>query len=113
MRAKEHYRVPSKISRKINTEKEVANNLLDGFIARGSKGELLIERVIGIKINQITLTGLTQIAKFISELSDTKFPRNYKRKKDLIVKWFDDNHDIIESYISNIQIVYTISNSAI
>lgn len=109
MPPKGYLKVPLKLSRKNNTEKEVAQNLLDNFIAKGSKGEALIEKIIGLKINQISLTGLIQISRLVSELADIKFPRNYKRKKDLIIKWFDDNSSIIDLYRNNIQVVYALN----
>ena len=106
MPPKKNPKTPIHLSRKLNTEKTIAKNLLDGFVAKGSRGEIIIEQILGAKINQISLTALIQIARVISELSDVKFPRNYKRKKDLIVKWFTDNGDVIHSYTKYIQIVY-------
>lgn len=107
MPPKKNPKVASNLSRKYNTEKEIAKNLLDGFITKGSRGEILIEQILGTQINKISLVALIQISRVISELADIKFPRNYKRKKDLIVKWFTDNGDIIDSYKQHIQIVYT------
>lgn len=85
-------------------------NLLNGFVMKGSQGENLIESIIGVRLNQISLTALIQITQIISELASIKFPRNYKRKKDLIVKWFNDNIDIIDEYKDFIQIVYDIND---
>ena len=107
MPPKKNQKTPNHLSRKLNTEKTIAKNLLDGFVTKGSRGESIIEQIFGAKINQISLTALIQIARVISELSDVKFPRNYKRKKDLIVKWFTDNEDVICSYTKYIQVVYT------
>ena len=82
MPPKKNQKTPAHLSRKLNTEKTIAKNLLDGFVTKGSRGEKIIEQIFGAKINQISLTALMQIARVISELSDVKFPRNYKRKKD-------------------------------
>lgn len=105
--SKKNPKATSNLSRKYNTEKAIARNLLDGFITKGSRGENLIEQILGTQINKVSLVALIQISRVISELTDIKFPRNYKRKKDLIVKWFSDNGDIIDSYKQYIQIVYS------
>ena len=107
MHPKKNPKATSNLSRKYNTEKAIARNLLDGFITKGSRGENLIEQILGTQINKVSLVALIQISRVISELTDIKFPRNYKRKKDLIVKWFTDNGDIIDSYKQYIQIVYS------
>lgn len=39
-------------------------------------------------------------------MTNIKFPRNYKRKKDLIVKWFDENIENIKSVKDFININY-------
>lgn len=104
-------RVEPNFSRKINTERAVAKNLLNGFIMKGSNGEKLIEEIIGVQINKISLTALIEISKLISDLTNIKFPRNYKRKKDLIVKWFDDNIDTIKSVKDYIHINYNIQEN--
>lgn len=91
-------KVPPGLSRKYNSEKTVTHNLLDGFVAKGSRGESLIEDILGYPINQVSLNGLIKITSLVSDLIDIKFPRNYRRKKDLIVKWFQENAEIIEAY---------------
>ena len=58
-------RVEPNFSRKINTERAVAKNLLNGFIMKGSNGEKLIEEIIGVQINKISLTALIEISKLI------------------------------------------------
>ena len=84
-------------SRREFSEKAIAHKMLDGFVAEGSKGEELIFQIIGQQINQISLKALISITNLISILVQIDFPRNYKRRRDLIIKWYDDNHERIES----------------
>ena len=84
------------ISRKFNSEKHIVEQLLGNFIAEGSKGERLIEDICKIPIKQIRLIDLIELSKIISNLTNIHFARNFKRKKELIIKWFNDNYDEIK-----------------
>lgn len=106
MPPKKWTKVPPNLSRRINSEKAIAQNLLNGFISKGSRGEKLIEEIIGCPLNKITLTGLIRVSNIISSLIDVKINRNYTRKKALIVKWFQDNEHLITPIKNNLQVVY-------
>ena len=45
-------------SRYYNSEKTVAQNLIDGFEPNGSKGETLIEQMTGSKISNMSFNAL-------------------------------------------------------
>lgn len=106
MPPKKRSRIPSNLSRQINSEKVVTRNLLNGFVSNGSRGESLVEEIMGRSIKNISLNGLIQIAGIISKLINVKFERNYKRRKALIIKWFQDNEELIAPIKSNVKIVY-------
>lgn len=110
MPVKRKSKVPAAYSRRQNPEKIVTQNLLDGFVSKGSRGEALIEEILGSPLKKISLNGLIQVASLISDIANIQFPRNYKRKKDLIVKWFQDNEDIINTKKKYLQIKYEETN---
>lgn len=91
MTQKRKSRVPSCLSRAKNSEKVISMNLLGNFNSQGSRGKNLIEEIVGFPLQQISRNGLIGIATVVGSLIHKDFPRNYSRKKDLIVKWFDDN----------------------
>lgn len=102
----EFSRARPELSRKKNPEKVVAQNLLNGFVSKGSRGEKMINDILGCSISEVTLKGLISVASFISDITKIKLERNYKRKKDLIVKWFNDNEEKIRKYKQFVKIVY-------
>lgn len=102
---KKRSKVPPGLSRKMNSEKAVAKNLLNNFVAKGSKGQTLIEDMLGFPITQISLKALINFAILVSGLCDIKFERNYKRKKDLIVKWFNDNEEFIVPFKNYFKVI--------
>lgn len=111
MPPKRHSRVPSNLSRSINSEKIVTRNLLNGFVSKGSRGEKLVEEIISHPIKKISLTGLIQVANIVSNLINVKLERNYKRKKALIIKWFQENEELIIPIKKCLKIVYEIEEN--
>lgn len=99
MPVKRKPKVPVEFSRNKNSEKVVTRNLLDGYKAEGSRGEALIEQIMKTKLKKASRVGLIQIGSMLGELIGIKFPRNFKRRRDLIVKWFEDNEELILPYI--------------
>lgn len=90
-------KVPSDLSRCQNSEKVVTMNLLGNFIVQGSQGEKLIEEILGTSLKDVSRNGLIRVAMVVSKMIQQKFPRNFGRRKDLIVKWFQDNEEQISS----------------
>lgn len=106
-------KVPSGLSRNHNSEKVVSQNLLGDFIADGSRGEAIIEKIFGCPIQKISLNGLVQVASLISLIANVQFSRNFKRRKDLVVKWFQDNENNINVYLQFLRIIYNDGKEAI
>ena len=98
MRRTRKSRVPKCLSRSHVPEKDISMNLLNGFIAQGSKGEKLIVEMTGTQLDNLSKTALCKISDILSKLSGIKISRNILRRKDLIVKWFHDNEDKIEPF---------------
>ena len=100
-------KVPDGFSRIFDSEKTVTRNLLDNFIANGSRGEELIKEITGCcKLNEISVDSILSIAFLISLLIEIPISRNYKRSKILIVKWFNDNEKRISPCIEYIKCLY-------
>ncbi|KAK8893000.1 hypothetical protein M9Y10_030256 [Tritrichomonas musculus] len=103
-------KVPPSLSRKNNPEKVVTMNLLNGFTIAGSRGEAIIEEILQQKIKKASLNGLIQLGSIIGDLIGIKLPRNYKRKKDLIVKWFEEHEELITPYLSYLRVEFDCGN---
>ena len=90
-------KVDKKISRRHASEKAVAQNLLGDFVVKNSRGLKLIESMMGEEsFDTVSRNSLLSLTTVISKFIEVPFPRNYSRRKALIVKWFDDNADEIE-----------------
>lgn len=86
-----------KISRRHATEKAVAQNLLGDFEVKNSKGLSIIETIMGENsFESISRNSLLSLTTILSKLTQIPFPRNFSRRKALIVKWFDDNAEELE-----------------
>lgn len=97
-------RVPPYLSRSHVAERVVAMNLLKGFKAQGSRGEKLIFEITGIPLECISKTALSKLAYTLSVLTEIKISRNLRRRKDLLVKWFEENEDKIKIFKSHVSI---------
>ena len=84
-------------------EKGVAQKLLEGFEPEGSRGMQFVMKIFN---NQISVTRLVDLGKIFSNMLNIEFPRNYKRNRDLLIKWFDMNIDLIEPYASKITLEF-------
>lgn len=89
-------------SRKLLGEKGVAKQLIGDFKTEGSRGMLFLEKYFdkNLYVNRLISLGL-----IFSKICNIKFPRNYRRNKELLILWFDMNIDIIEPYSSNVKVV--------
>ena len=85
-------------SKTLISEKEKTKKLLDGFNPKGSRGEILVHKLLPVERASQNL--LISVAQIISSLIGKKLKRDYKRKKTLLIKWFDDNYDIINTLIA-------------
>lgn len=112
MESRRRPKVPIEFSRKNNSEKVVAHNLLNGFKAEGSRGEILIEKLMQTQIKKTSRVGLIQLGSILGDLIGKKFPRNFKRQRDLVVKWFEDNEELIDPFIQYLTVEFVDVNEA-
>lgn len=97
-------KVEKGLSRKFDSEKIVSQTLLNGYQAKGSRGEQLIEDLTGHSCNQIGMKSILRIVEIFAELCDLEIKRNTKRRKDLLVKWLQDNEEKIEEVKDHVKI---------
>jgi hypothetical protein len=92
----------TKLSRRIYSEKVVAEALMDSFQAAESRGWQLLTRMTrgrGLPREQ-----MIQIARIFSLLAGIDLPRAFTRRRDLVVKWFDDNFEVLEPFMTVIHL---------
>jgi hypothetical protein len=95
------------LSRKFMREGEIAKRLQGTFKAEGSRGWQLIGQIAnGEKLGR---RDILKLATLFSIVSDIEFPRNMTRRRDLIVKWFDEHADGLLMWASVIKL--TICNN--
>ena len=93
MTTKQHAEKPTRTR---DGEKPVADDLLGDFIAEGSKGDKLLNDFFGKKV---TVNRAVSLAFVLSKLTGLPFPRNYTRRKDLTILWFNNNYDKIIPFL--------------
>jgi hypothetical protein len=67
---------------------------MDSFKAAGSDGLRFIESLC--PGHNLTRESLIVLAKAFSWISGVHFPRDYTRRRDLVIKWFDNHVDALE-----------------
>jgi hypothetical protein len=83
-----------RLSRSLHKEKEVADALIGAFDSSESRGLHLIRRLsIGKELSKEQMIGLAHV---FSVLAKIDFPRDFTRRRDLVVKWFDDHFEALE-----------------
>ena len=88
------------MNRRMRSEREITQMLLGDFTVEGSMGQQLIERITGHKdLRTVPLLSLTTC---LSELIDVRIPRDYRRKKTLLVKWLSDHYYQLLPFVEDI-----------
>ena len=100
-----------KISRRHATEKAVAQSLLGDFEVKNSRGLSIIESLMGENtFESMSRNSLLSLTTVLSKLTQIPFPRNFSRRKALIVKWFDDNADELETAVKFVYVEFSNEN---
>jgi hypothetical protein len=76
-------------------ESAISNQHLGNFTAVGSRGQRFIQSLCGD--HNITKDSLINLAHVFSCISGVRFPRDFARRRVLVIKWFNDNLDEFES----------------
>jgi hypothetical protein len=79
------------------TERDIADLRLGDFQANESRAA----QKLGILYphGELTRRSLYSFASLVATLAGVKLPRDYTRRKDLLLKWFDDNFETVEPYL--------------
>jgi hypothetical protein len=89
-------RAPPISDRAHRREREIADDHLGQFRPEDSRGLRLIETVCAT--TSLTRESLVALAKAFGWLSGIPFPRDYTRRRALVIKWFDDNADALQPF---------------
>jgi hypothetical protein len=89
------------LSRRRNSEKEIADAHLGSFNVATSRGWYLVMRMT--KGRNPSLPVLIRLAELLSAMSQIQFPRDMRRRRALIVKWIDDHFNPFALLVSIIE----------
>jgi hypothetical protein len=77
-------------------ERVVSEQHLGHFKPEGSRGHEFIQRVC--RYENVTRESLVALAQVFSAASGIPFPRDFTRRRALVIKWFTDHVDALEPY---------------
>jgi hypothetical protein len=83
-------------------EREISDQHLGEFKPQGSRGLAFINKLC--QSERLTRRALVALAYPFSYVSGIPFRRDFSRRRDLVVKWFDDNIDLLEPLATVIQV---------
>lgn len=86
---------PKPPPRSSHAERERTRFLLGDFHAQGSAGLELLHTLCPF---ELTRSALISLATVFSELIDVPLERDIKRKKELLIKWFDVNISAVKPW---------------
>jgi hypothetical protein len=93
------------------SEREIAEDHLGEFTPIGSRGLEFIEGLSGTPY--LTRKSLILLARVCARVADIRFPRDFTRRRELIIKWFDDHIDKLEPLEATILEIDTVSSATI
>jgi hypothetical protein len=85
------------------SERAVADARLDGFTVDGSRGQALVRRIY--PRGELTRRSLYSFASILSALAGVALQRDMTRRKSLLVKWLDMNCDLLEPYLTFVELI--------
>lgn len=92
------------INRRTATEKDNSIHLLGDFDVQKSKGLKLLRMITS---HDLTKDSILAICLTLSICIDKRLPRDYKRRKNLLVKWIDTYYDLCLPYVLNLSFEFT------
>lgn len=90
--------------RSSTTEKMRTRILLGDFVAEGSKGLDFLKKIYPHPLSRSVLISLATV---FSGLTNVPFDRDFRRKKELVIKWFDEHLDECKKWNSHVRFEYT------
>ncbi|KAK8857752.1 hypothetical protein M9Y10_016162 [Tritrichomonas musculus] len=79
-------------------ERSVIQEKLENFDYKKSKAWLKLTSKFGDKVNHKLLLS---IAHLVSKQFNIELCREYKRRKEMLIKWFDENIDTVWPYVND------------
>jgi hypothetical protein len=76
-------------------ESDISDQHLGGFSAAESRGQRFVDAIC--QNHSVTRDSLVSLAHVFSCISGVRFPRDFARRRVLVIKWFDDHIDELES----------------
>ena len=83
-------------SQESNTERRRIESRLNGFNPKDNRAWKAITEQFGVQIKQ---PELLSIATLVAENANIKLDRDAKRRKTVLIKWFDEHWDVIHKFI--------------
>ena len=91
-------------------ESDFVKEKLKDFEPKASRAWISLTSRYGPKINQNQLLSLAEVVSYQLNLG---LFREYKRRKEMLIKWFDENYDAVWPFIENHITVIDINGSQI
>lgn len=82
------------------TEKDKVKRLLGDFDAENSRGMQFIKQFHKEPTRQFLLS----LSEILTKLTGIELKRDYKRKKELIIMWYDENIEVFKRYSDKIEV---------
>jgi hypothetical protein len=79
------------------SERDIANYRLAGFHAETSRAAERLHLIY--PHGDLTRRSLYSFASLLGALAGVKLARDFTRRRDLLIKWMDDNFDALEPFL--------------
>jgi hypothetical protein len=80
------------------SERDIANFRLGDFHAESSRAAQKLRTLY--PHGDLTRRSLCSFASLVSALADVKLARDFTRRRELLIKWFEDNYEALEPYLA-------------
>jgi hypothetical protein len=90
-------------SRNTSTERDIADFHMGDFDPELSRGISLARMVL--PEGELTRRFLFSWASLLAGISHLRLPRDSTRRRDLLIKWLDDNYDVLHPFVTLFQLV--------
>jgi hypothetical protein len=88
---------PSRVlDRRQKLEKEISDMHEGDFVVAGSRGLKFLDAILDGEALAFDRKSLIALAMLFSAISNVRFPRDFTRRRTLIIKWFDQNLEALQ-----------------
>jgi hypothetical protein len=85
------------------SERDIAELNLGDFVPDNSRGMILARRFL--PEGEMTRRLLFSCASLLAGIAHQRLPRDSTRRRDLLIKWLDDNYDVLRPYVDFFQLI--------